>query len=135
MDPTTNLERQRELAAKIIALLDEQPEEPETFREHDERIADRNQHIADIANELAELVQALDEWRCKGGFDPYRPTPQLITRARQYVTESLNALHSWEEDEIEGDSNFILDLEGTIIECGNALDLILGPQPSAPTEG
>lgn len=27
--------------------------------------------VAECGKELAELVQALDEWRLKGGFDPY----------------------------------------------------------------
>lgn len=55
MDPNANLKRQRELAAEIID-------------------GYGNRDIADLAAELAELVQALDEWRLKGGFDPYAQT-------------------------------------------------------------
>lgn len=58
MDPNANLKRQRELAAEII----------DGYGNRDAS------DIADLAAELAELVQALDEWRQNGGFDPYAQT-------------------------------------------------------------
>jgi hypothetical protein len=60
MDPNANLQRQREIAAEINAL-----EAP--LAAHGDQLV----HIARLGAELAELVQALDEWRRNGGFDPY----------------------------------------------------------------
>lgn len=60
MDPIVNINRQRELAAKLIALRD----------------SENVRHLADLDDELAELVQALDEWQRKGGFDPYAIVPR-----------------------------------------------------------
>ena len=51
MDPNANLAEQIELAQMIV-----------DGSVHDHR---------DAADRLAELVLALDEWRRKGGFDPY----------------------------------------------------------------
>ena len=52
MDPIANLIEQRDLAARLL---------------------DSNYpHDAAVAIRLAELVQALDEWRRKGGADPYK---------------------------------------------------------------
>lgn len=53
MDPKANLKRQREIAAEIVDC--DLPDEA----------------VANLGAELAELVQALDEWRLKGGYDPY----------------------------------------------------------------
>lgn len=51
MDPIANIARQRALADSIL---------------------DGDDYVdTGEACELAELVQALDEWRRKGGFDPY----------------------------------------------------------------
>jgi hypothetical protein len=79
MDPNANLREQLDLARSIIEAIDETPDDselsPEEFASHDEDIADRNEDIANWANQLAERVIALDEWRRKGGFDPYTPTP------------------------------------------------------------
>ena len=49
MDPTANIDEQRRLAQRIL---------------------DGEASEADV-DRLAELVLALDEWRRKGGFDPY----------------------------------------------------------------
>jgi hypothetical protein len=62
MDPIANLREQRALAAKMSADFDK---------------ADGNGIDQDEANRLAELVQALDEWRRGGGFDPYSPAAEL----------------------------------------------------------
>ena len=35
-----------------------------------------SEHMADLAVELAELVEALDGWLCKGGFMPDRWSPK-----------------------------------------------------------
>lgn len=58
MDPKANIERQRELVGDITHIQDSG--------------ADSSPYaIEDLAFELAESVQSLDEWRSKGGFDPY----------------------------------------------------------------
>jgi hypothetical protein len=62
MDPVANLKRQRELA-EGIATLGGAIEICETGKP--------KRALWDYAYELAELVQALDEWRICGGFDPY----------------------------------------------------------------
>jgi hypothetical protein len=56
MDPEANLKEQRELANELIARIDAE---------------DANFNIEEKAERLAELVLALDEWRRKGGYDPY----------------------------------------------------------------
>jgi hypothetical protein len=61
MDPNANLERQRELAQTIL----DAPEVP------DAELSQEASQIIAAADELAGLVQALDEWRRNGGFDPY----------------------------------------------------------------
>ena len=53
MDPNANLEEQVALARNIVAT------------ETDDGIFENE------CARLAELVLALDEWRRKGGFDPY----------------------------------------------------------------
>lgn len=63
MDPIANIKRQRELARDIIGRVDSV--EAASDPDHN------NELIARDANELAELVIALDEWRTNGGFDPY----------------------------------------------------------------
>lgn len=54
MDPHANLAEQITLAHEIINLTDNNAPVPE-----------------ETADRLAELVLALDEWRRKGGWDPY----------------------------------------------------------------
>lgn len=61
MDPKANLERQRELAQTIV----DAPEVP------DAELSEEAERIIAAADELAGLVQALDQWRRNGGFDPY----------------------------------------------------------------
>lgn len=64
MDPKANLEEQRKLAAEILATVDN-----EAPIDHLGTIA-----LAEKGERLAELVQALDDWRKRGGFDPYQAT-------------------------------------------------------------
>lgn len=52
MDPTENLKRQREIAALLV------------------NGVDNIVTVSELASELAELVQALDEWIIKGAFLP-----------------------------------------------------------------
>jgi hypothetical protein len=61
MDPETNLEKQLQLAQKILRYLDtgDDPRRVLTVVEED-------------AEKLAELVLALDEWLSQGGFRPSR---------------------------------------------------------------
>jgi len=59
MDPISNLKEQRELANTLI--------NPTTS---DSGFLDTSARI-EQAERLAELVIELDEWRLKGGFDPY----------------------------------------------------------------
>ena len=100
MDPHANIKRQRELAAKIIELIDSAVPEPDDtmddWTRHDAAIADRNETIADLANTLAEHVQALDEWRTKGGFDPYAP-PDTDARAMDEIAAILSG-NGWDSD-------------------------------------
>jgi hypothetical protein len=58
MDPNANLEEQRRLTELILSC---------------GNWADAN---ASDCTRLAELVQALDEWLCKGGFLPKAWTPR-----------------------------------------------------------
>lgn len=72
MDPVANLARQCKLAAEIVAYTeDEGPLDQAIDGESADAEYDAFQELAAMAKELAELVQALDEWRQKGGFDPY----------------------------------------------------------------
>lgn len=62
MDPIANLARQRTIVAEINELRAEQTED-----------ARENIDVTvTLAYELAELVEALDEWLTKGGFLPTR---------------------------------------------------------------
>lgn len=58
MDPTANLNRQRRLAKEIFALSEAEPTAANVAR------------LTDAGYELAELVEALDEWMTSGGFAP-----------------------------------------------------------------
>jgi hypothetical protein len=57
MDPNATLAELRTMAAQIIELEDSDSDESE-------------QMIAEIAIDLAERVQALDQWIARGGFLP-----------------------------------------------------------------
>lgn len=59
MDPKANIERQREIVKAVFA--------PGAIY-NDPSI---------LLTELAELVEALDGWRLKGGFDPYTEGMQI----------------------------------------------------------
>jgi hypothetical protein len=78
LDPQANIERQRELAEQILELIeanaDPSTKLPET--------------VEDLAAELVGLVQALDEWRRGGGFDPYATATH--ERAEQLTDEQLD---------------------------------------------
>ena len=64
MDPSANIAEQCEIAAELLAICEQ--------CDDDGRISDRDSgNVAEEAFRLAELVQALDEWRRKGGYDPY----------------------------------------------------------------
>lgn len=65
MDPIANLQEQRELSAEINAIFDDADPIDGSFT------LSQMVDLSDKAVRLAELVQALDEWRTKGGFDPY----------------------------------------------------------------
>lgn len=64
MDPVANIKEQREIAKQILKIWDDCNGDGTLTTEQLEAVADH-------ANRLAELVEALDEWRTKGGFDPY----------------------------------------------------------------
>lgn len=59
MDPIANLREQVTRAKTIQALWDVEIDPPDL------------EAMAHEAARLSELVLALDEWRKKGGFDPY----------------------------------------------------------------
>jgi hypothetical protein len=67
MDPHANLARQRELAADLLS-----------------GIASGSANST--ARLLAEHVQALDEWRLNGGFDPYIGLPEGPVTFSQLAT-------------------------------------------------
>jgi hypothetical protein len=84
MDPVANMREQCKLARKIILYVDQ-----------------GLRPLADDANELAELVITLDEWRRKGGFDPYNPSMQR----RALNAESKLTMADEIREALEGDSN------------------------------
>lgn len=65
MDPDTNLERQREIAQEIVTIIDSS--EGDDWSETERSVLEQ---VSALANELADLVSALDEWITKGGFLP-----------------------------------------------------------------
>lgn len=73
MDPGANLRQQRELAAKVVDRTQRLYRMRDSdFPEFDVAAAETLGYEQEsAAYELAELVQALDEWRLRGGFDPY----------------------------------------------------------------
>ena len=83
MDPLANIERQRELAVDLIAPTWDVDE------------------LAAKASELAELVQALDEWRLKGGFDPYDPIDLAWVAKLTLPLEEMRAIvdYSWQSEQ------------------------------------
>jgi hypothetical protein len=91
MDPIANLREQRELVAQIIALIDENTRDDGTL------VDDAIEEIAEAANRLAELVRALDEWRQKGGFDPYQESFALV---RDVAVELRDDLRFRERNDI-----------------------------------
>src|SRR4030095_3214047 len=66
MDPIANLKEQRELA-KSIANIWHNHSDLNGNLTNDQLLL-----IDEKAEALSELVLALDEWRSKGGFDPYK---------------------------------------------------------------
>jgi hypothetical protein len=66
MDPNKNVERQRELATAMGEIASTSP--GDSWAETD---MDVLEHFAELSIELCELVVALDEWRRRGGYDPY----------------------------------------------------------------
>ena len=66
MDPMANITDQLELARKMHELDDQIANGERLWMDEDEQT-----DYIDWAGQLADLVIALDEWRRKGGFDPY----------------------------------------------------------------
>lgn len=64
MDPTANLREQRLIAKDILKVWDD-------CNADGTLTAKQQDYVSDQAARLAELVIALDNWRLKGGFDPY----------------------------------------------------------------
>ncbi len=73
MDPNANLVAQLRLAKEILDLGDA---DPEKAAEKDEELR-RLQEIEHRAYELAERVQALDNWIRRSGFLPFPWTVKL----------------------------------------------------------
>jgi hypothetical protein len=67
MDPDANLREQQQLAAALLEQLDHIPD---AWAMTTSEAAD----VATMANRLAELVQALDDWIRSGGYLPNRWT-------------------------------------------------------------
>lgn len=68
MDPTTNMEEQRSLAAEILKLWDT----PGCFNSED------LVYLSELARDLAERVVSLDEWVNKGVFNAECDTSELL---------------------------------------------------------
>jgi hypothetical protein len=83
MDPVENLKHQLELVEAILDTGD--------FLGDD--LLDRDE----CGIELAMLVQGLDDWRSKGGFDPYRIGDQA-THVYAVVRDEPDGLYLFEED-------------------------------------
>lgn len=95
MDPNANIARQRELALSILALEGSleirEPGKPRRAVWH-------------YADELAELVIALDEWRLKGGFDPYGSIdPRLVD-----INKTMAAIDTDDRDNTERELAFAM---------------------------
>jgi hypothetical protein len=70
MDPIANLETQRASVAEINEIKDRWP------ATGDPPAADVAR-LQELAEQLAEQVEALDAWRTQGGFDPYSPAGSM----------------------------------------------------------
>lgn len=109
MDPKANIKEQRELAKEIQAIWDDCNGDGTLTSEQAELVADK-------ANRLADLVLALDEWRSKGGFDPYAkpatpPTQSEMSRIAQRRPGNYSDLSPQEQWEIDKELG-ILDWDG-----------------------
>lgn len=65
MDPNANLKEQLEISATILKTWDD-------CNADGTLTSDQMEFVSDQANRIAELVEALDGWMCKGGFAPAR---------------------------------------------------------------
>jgi hypothetical protein len=77
VDPIANLQDQRELAREILRPKDHLVKE------------DYLAHSLGCAERIADLFQALDEWRRKGGFDPYSVGPDGV---REVTASEIRAV-------------------------------------------
>lgn len=75
MDPEATLTELRTLAAEIIRAT-ERLDPPEAVERHAGPLMAK---LASDAADMAERFEALDEWRRKGGFDPYSTKPKVVT--------------------------------------------------------
>lgn len=64
MDPNENMAQQRQIAARIMQRMSRADAEDRDYNK--EELV----NLADLAVELAELTQSLDEWLSRGGFKP-----------------------------------------------------------------
>ena len=64
MDPIANIKEQRAIAREIQKVWDD-------CNADGTLTPAQQEHVAERANRLAELVLALDEWQRNGGFSPY----------------------------------------------------------------
>jgi hypothetical protein len=84
MDPLTTLAEMRELAAEIQRREDAAGEYGMTDHA-------RNANLDD-GTRLAELFAALDEWRVKGGFDPWQVERVRVMRAKREAAQAEAAM-------------------------------------------
>lgn len=78
MDPLVNVERQRELADTLLRDGDSRQAQVENWEPSPTAVY-----------ELCELVQALDDWRVDGGFDPYLvPKPRPVDHHSNTVEDA-----------------------------------------------
>lgn len=69
MDPVANMYEQLELAKEIDKL---QEFESDGGLAQDTQLSERSDEVYNLAGRLTMLIIALDEWRYKGGYDPYQ---------------------------------------------------------------
>lgn len=65
MDPDSNIREQLEIAAEINAIRDEMSDESTA-----ERMRAAGERLVDLSFRLAELVESLNTWICRGGALP-----------------------------------------------------------------
>lgn len=73
MDPTANIKEQVSIAAAILKIWD-------NCNDDGSLKPGQADELADLANRLAELVEALDGWRSGGGYVRFEKGPRYARK-------------------------------------------------------